>query len=116
MTTPISARRLRVSIAIAGVGSGPTSTTSMPMVMKPGGQRRFEHVAGEPRVLADHDEMLVRAVVKAFADRHRDLERRFRRHRLDIGGAADAVGAEKLARHRATDTPQSQPGCNTGCK
>ena len=35
MTTPISARRLRVSIAIAGVGSGPTSTTSMPIVIKP---------------------------------------------------------------------------------
>ncbi len=33
--TPRSARRLRVSMAIAGVGSGPTSTTSMPMAMNP---------------------------------------------------------------------------------
>ena len=33
--TPISARRLRVSIAIAGVGNGPTSTTSMPIVTNP---------------------------------------------------------------------------------
>ena len=35
ITTPMSARRLRVSIATAGVGSGPTSTTSMPIEMKP---------------------------------------------------------------------------------
>ena len=33
--TPISARRLRVSMAIAGVGSGPTRVTSMPAAMKP---------------------------------------------------------------------------------
>jgi len=33
--TPRSARRLRVSMAIAGVGSGPISTTSMPAPMNP---------------------------------------------------------------------------------
>ena len=33
--TPRSARRLRVSMAIAGVGSGPTRITSMPAPMKP---------------------------------------------------------------------------------
>ncbi len=35
MTTPRSARKERVSTATAGVGNGPTSTTSMPMEMKP---------------------------------------------------------------------------------
>ena len=52
-------------MAIAGVGSGPTSTTSMPMAMKPDGQRRLEHVAREPRVLADDDEMAVIAAAQA---------------------------------------------------
>ncbi len=66
-----------------------------------GGQRRFQHVAGKSRVLADHDEVLVRPVVEAFADRHRHLERRLRRHRFGIGGASDAVCPEKLARPRA---------------
>ncbi len=46
-------------MAMAGVGSGPTRTTSMPMAMKPGGQRRLEHIAREPRVLADDDEVAV---------------------------------------------------------
>ena len=40
---------------------------------KAGGQRGFEHVTGEPGVLADDDEMLVGPVLKAFADRHRHL-------------------------------------------
>ena len=68
---------------------------------KPGGQRRFEHVARQPGVLADHDEVLVRPVVEAFADRHRHLERGLRRHRLGVGGAADTVRSKKLARHCA---------------
>jgi hypothetical protein len=33
--TPRSARSERVSIATPGVGSGPSSVTSMPMAMKP---------------------------------------------------------------------------------
>ena len=33
--TPRSARRLRVSMAMAGVGNGPTRITSMPAPMKP---------------------------------------------------------------------------------
>jgi hypothetical protein len=33
--TPRSALSERVSIAIAGVGSGPSNTTSMPMATKP---------------------------------------------------------------------------------
>jgi hypothetical protein len=33
--TPRSARRLRVSMAMAGVGSGPISTTSIPAPIKP---------------------------------------------------------------------------------
>jgi hypothetical protein len=33
--TPMSARRLRVRKATAGVGTGPTSVTSRPMEMNP---------------------------------------------------------------------------------
>ena len=33
--TPRSARRLRVNSAIAGVGNGPTSVTSIPAARKP---------------------------------------------------------------------------------
>ncbi len=35
MTTPTSQRIERVSMASAGVGSGPTRNTSMPMATKP---------------------------------------------------------------------------------
>ena len=35
MTTPRSARSERVSMATAGAGSGPKSTTSMPTEMNP---------------------------------------------------------------------------------
>ena len=78
---------------------------------EPGGQRRFEHVAREARVLADDHKVLVRPVVEAFADRHRHLERRLRRHRLGIGGAANAVRPKKLARHRAQPdgNPRQEP-------
>ena len=74
-----------------------------------GGQRRLEHVARKPGVLADDDEMLVRAVFEAFADRHRHFERGFRRHRLDVGSAADPVSAEELARRGAPRTVGVSP-------
>src|SRR6185436_17532454 len=82
---------------------------------EPGGQRRLQHIAGEPRVLADHDQVLMRAVAKTLADRHGDLERRLRRHRLAVCGAADAIRPEKLARHRAgTSKPIRPPQLQCG--
>ena len=43
-------------------------------------QRRFDHVAGEPRVLADDDAMPVGAVGEQLARGHADLERDLRGH------------------------------------
>src|SRR5216683_261973 len=86
---------------------------------KPGGQRRLEHVAGQPRILADDDQMLVRAVVKAFANGHRHFQCRLRRHRFAIGGPADPVGTKQLPRHRSSPTgwvarADQAPGCGCG--
>ena len=62
-----------------------------------GGQRRLQHIAGEPRVLADHDTVAVIAAAELGAGGQRQLEGGLCRDRLTIGGAAKAVGAEELA-------------------
>ena len=62
-------------------------------------ERGFDHVAGQPRVLADHDAMPVRAIGEELASGHADAERHLRRHRKGVGAATDAVRAEILASH-----------------
>jgi hypothetical protein len=69
---------------------------------EPGGQRRLQHVAGQPGVLADHDPVQMAAARELRAGRQRDPERGFRGHRLEVRRAADAVGAEEPARHRGS--------------
>ncbi len=93
--TPRSARRLRVSIATAGVGSGPTRVTSMPAPMKPGGQRRLDHVARQSRVLADHHPMAMGAAGEHQPGGLAEPQRGLGGHRVGVGRAADAVGAEQ---------------------
>src|SRR5207249_4801410 len=88
---------------------------------KAGGQRRLEHVARQPRVLPNHDQMLARAIVEAFPDRHRHLQRRFRRHRLAVSSPADSVRAEELPSHpiplKRSGVPARQaPGCGSGSR
>ena len=63
-----------------------------------GDQRGLDHVAGQPRVLADHHAMAVVAAAKHQAGRLPDLQRQFRRDHA-VGAAANAVGAEILANH-----------------
>ncbi len=63
------------------------------------GQRAFDHVARQPRVLADQDAVLVRAAQELRARRLADAHRHLGRHRRGVGQAANAVGAEKPARH-----------------
>ena len=58
----------------------------------------FDHVAGQARVLADHDAVAVVAALEHEAGRLPDLQGEFRRDDA-VGAAADAVGAEMLARH-----------------
>ena len=66
-----------------------------------GDHRRFHHVAGQPRVLADDHAMAVVAAQEMRAGGLADAKRRLGRHRLDVGGPADAVGAEEFACHGA---------------
>ena len=97
--TPRSARRLRVSMATAGVGIGPTRITSMPIGDEARGQRRLDHVARQPRVLADDDAVAMIAAPELAPGGHGQAQRDLGGHRLGIGRAPDAVGAEQLARH-----------------
>ena len=61
-------------------------------------QRIFDHVAREPRILADHHPMAVVAAAKRKAGRLADLQRHIRRD-LAVGPAPNAVGAKISARH-----------------
>jgi len=72
-----------------------------PHGQEPGGKRGFQHVAGEPRVLADDDAVAVIAAPEMRTRRQRQLQRRRGRDRLAIGLAPDPVGPEQLARHVA---------------
>ena len=71
----------------------------MPMAMKPGGERRLEHVAGQPRVLADDDPMAMVAAREVPPGRQAQPQRHLRGHRRLIGGAANAIGAEQSTSH-----------------
>ena len=94
---PTSARMERVSMATAGVGIGPSSSTSMPHGGEPRHHRIFDHVAREPGVLADHRPM---AVIAALEHRMPVACATFIA-RSGVTGAvglpADAVRAEVLA-------------------
>ncbi len=57
-------------------------------------QRRLDHVARQPRVLADHDPVAVLAAREGASRRHADLHGDLRCHREGVGETADAVRAE----------------------
>ncbi len=61
-------------------------------------QRRLDHVARQPRILADHNAMAMLAIAEGEARRLPDLERELGRDRL-VGHAAHPIGAEILPRH-----------------
>ena len=62
-------------------------------------QRRLDHVAGEPRVLADDHAMPVGAAGEHLARGHADLERDLGGHGAAVGEPANAIGAEISPRH-----------------
>ena len=64
-----------------------------------GDHRRFHHVAGKARVLADHDSMAMIAAKEVRARRLADAQSRLGRHRLAVGEAADPVGTEEFPCH-----------------
>jgi hypothetical protein len=62
-------------------------------------QRGLDHIAGQPRVLADHDAMAMVAAGEDAAGGHAGFQGDFRRHRVAVGPSAYAVGPEQLAGH-----------------
>ena len=78
--TPTSARIERVRKPTAGVGTGPSSSTSTPTDRKPAVMRLLDHVAGKPRVLADDDAMAMVAAIEDLARRHADAHGDLGRH------------------------------------
>ncbi len=97
MTTPASARIDQVMNAMPGVGSGPTSITSAPCRDDPRLQRALQHVARQARVLADDDAPGAILVAEALRHRLPQTQRHLGGHRIAVGDAADAVGAEQLS-------------------
>jgi hypothetical protein len=62
-----------------------------------GGEGRLDHVTRQPRVLADEDARRVRlAAPRDEGDRAPDAQEELGHHRMLVGLAADAVGAEEL--------------------
>ena len=61
-------------------------------------QRRFDHVARQARILADHHPMPVVAALEQQSRRLADAKRQLRRDHA-VGAAPDPVGAEVFARH-----------------
>ena len=99
--TPTSARIARVRKPTAGVGNGPEQQHVHADRQEARRQRLLDHVAGQPRVLADHDAMAMVAAVEDLAGRHADAHGDLGRHRFAVGAAAHAVGAEERAGHRS---------------
>ena len=67
---------------------------------KAGDHRVFDHVAGQPRVLADDDAMAMVAALEHEAGSLPYLHRQFRRDQ-PVGASPDPVGPEIFAAHRS---------------
>ena len=67
---------------------------------EPGDKRRLDHIAGEPRVLADHHPVTMLAAAKHQARRLADPQSEVRRDHA-VCPAANAICAEILVRHGA---------------
>ncbi len=62
-------------------------------------QRRLDHVAGQPRILADHDAMPMIAALEHEARRLAHAQRQLRRDHA-VGATADSVRPKIFASHR----------------
>ena len=60
-----------------------------------GGERRLEHVARQPGVLADRDPRVAAGLAQPRGDRHAEPHHGGAGHRLEVRDAANAVGAEQ---------------------
>ena len=86
----------RGDVGDARGGERPHQEHVHPHGADPRHQGAFQHVAGEPRVLADHDPVAPLAVFKDVGRGAPDLHRHLRGHRIDVGHTADPVGSEQL--------------------
>ena len=71
-----------------------------------GDQRVLDHVAGKPRILADHDAVAMVAALERQAGGHADLHGDFRRHRKFVGLPPDPVRAEIFSSHPVSISPR----------
>ena len=100
--TPRSARRLRVSMAIGRRRQRADQRHVHAGADEAGGERRLDHVAGQPRVLADHHAMAMAAAGEQQPGGLAEPERGLGGHRIGVRGAADAVGAEQASRRASS--------------
>ena len=77
-----------------------------------GHHRVFDHVAGKPRVLADHDAVAMLAALKHQSGRLPDLERQLRRDQT-IGTASNPVRTEIFAAHNSPRGFPIPPGAKS---
>ena len=69
---------------------------------------RFHHIAGQARVLADHDPVAVNAAQKVSAGRLADAHCHVRGHRRLVGPPANPVSSEEFTSHE--DGPLTEKG------
>ena len=79
-----------------------------------GDHRIFDHVAGQTRVLADHDPVAMVTTLKRKACGLADLERELRRDQ-SVGAAPDPVRPEIFAAHIVPHATTRDPSTTTGC-
>src|SRR5262249_14176710 len=68
----------------------------------------FDHVAGQPRILADDDAMAMLAALEHEASRLTHLERELRRDQ-PVGAAPNPVGTEIFAAHKTPTRSEDPP-------
>ncbi len=78
------------------------------------GHGRLEHVAREPRVLADQDLVPVRRALAHVRERPAEPQRRLRGHRLDVRDAPHAVGAEEASPAHDSPPAVASVSCTSG--
>ena len=77
---------------------------------EPGSQRIFDHIAREPRILANHHAMLLLVAAEIPPRRSPEAQRHIRRHRPAVGLPPDPVRPKQLCTHRLSPYPPNATG------
>lgn len=98
---PRSARMDRVGTRPPASGTGPSSSTFIPVLVRPAVQRVFQHIARQAGVLADHHPVAVAAIAAGnTAPPQRPAAAPFPPSSDRYWPSPDPVRPEKLPRHR----------------